>query len=244
MSDTFVLQPPIPFLLENNEEWLIFLAVSAASSTGDRAPIDWERATSLLAASASRTVGVASKIIDRSEIDPMLRMSVIDVVAELESDESLELLYEQTVRPLGDRDPQGGCEQSVDVEAMVAMAAIEGLVRLAARGNDLAVDRLVEVVARQPHVAIAEIAARAVVDARPDQRDEMVKLLGAAAGVLDVRPAKLEDMLIDPELDHPARKPDRRFTGPKPKLIDPDGDQTPPGPQTPCSCWKTDRGGS
>ena len=215
-GDQFILQEPTPPPLEDKADWALQQAVRALHSLDERAPAEYRMAVSVLSDDPSGALAAAERALEHAETDPMLRWSVVNVIGGMRSDDTVSFLHRQSVRDLGEFQPEGGCEQPVDVEILVAVMAVEGLQGLAENGNKDAIDALVDVITRQPERAVRDAAVRAAIAARPKLAEKLAEVLGNDRGLLDTRAATAVDLTADPDLDDPEGRRERHITEPKP----------------------------
>jgi hypothetical protein len=216
-GDRLNLLPP-PRRPNGDAEWLIARAVSAMHHPDGSK--DLERAESLLGRDVGSAVRAARRILDWAESDPLLRWSVVRVIASLGHDDTVDLLHEQAVRRIDMTADGAGCGRPEDAELLVAVMAVEGLGEQASRGSKPAIDALIDVMDRQSAISVRRAAGAAAVAAEPGRRDYVTSRMGDAAGLLDTRAARADDFHLDPRSDPDFDTRPKRFTGPKPLLAE------------------------
>jgi hypothetical protein len=138
--------------------------------------------------------------------DHQLHWSLYYLVAELEAPELAPLLVESAVRDLPEITAETPCESVDEDRALVAVMAVEGLERLASKDADGAVGSLLEVVERQPNVAVRQAAIQALLGIRPQAAKEIGRVLPDDQGhLVELRRVGVEQVTALPERATPGR---------------------------------------
>jgi hypothetical protein len=224
--DFFEDRGPVSQPVDNETAWLLGQGIRTmhlAEEQGDR---EYSHVIRLLRADAHAAATVADIWIEAARDDPLLRWSLLYLLAEIEDTACLDVLRRQAMRQLPERvGEEGGCEQASDYEELVAVMAIEGLGRLAKAGTSEAVDALMQVVGRQDRKALRQPAAAAVLAARMGLRERVAELLPEDERyVLDLREATEADFYLELAHEDRDRKPNRREARPKLPLVRRDTD--------------------
>lgn len=128
------------------------------------------------------------------------------VLADLELLELSPMLVDAAVRDLPEITEASGCETVEADEVLVAAMAVEGLERLARKEPEAGIGALIEVVERQPHVAIRTAAVQAILSVRPGAEPEIARLLpDDQLYVLEARRVSVEQLSASPERETPKR---------------------------------------
>lgn len=128
------------------------------------------------------------------------------VLADLESPGLAPMLVDAAVRDLPEIIEATGCETVEIDEVLVAAMAVEGLERLARKEPEAGIGALMEVVERQPHVAVRTAAVQAILSVRPGAESEVARLLpDDQLFVLEARRVPVEQLSPIPERATPKR---------------------------------------
>jgi hypothetical protein len=220
-SDTLTVRESPGAPGDDETTWLLGQCIRLAHSAGQRSHDEYRNVIRLLLRDPRAAVVAVDRWIEAAPHDPMLRWSLLYVLAELEDGACLELLERQALRQMPERlRRQGVCEQSADYEELVAVMAIEGVVRLAAAGDTDAVQALLRIITRQDRRSLRRPAAVGLVSVLPEFRQRVKELLPESEHyVLDLRPATPEDFRIAITEEDLRRNPNRRESKPKPPLL-------------------------
>jgi hypothetical protein len=116
------------------------------------------------------------------------------------------LLVDAAVRDLPEITQATACEAVEDDRILVSEMAVEGLERLTRKEPEAAIAALMEVVERQPHVAVRTAAVQAILSVRPDAEAEVARLLpDDQLYVLQARRVAVEQLSATPERVTPKR---------------------------------------
>lgn len=217
-GDTFSVSPPRRGEARDRAEWGLMYAIR--SLHGINASTEYEMALSLLNDDMGAALLAAQRAADSADHDPMLRWSIATVLGATRNLDAASFLHGYAVRELGERHPKGGCEQPIDAEALVAVAAVEGLMALLSSGPEQVTELLFDVIARQQHRPVREAAARGLVIERPEVFGVVAESLGEDRYWLDLRAAVVEDLTLAADPENPDRGKERRLAGQKPASCD------------------------
>jgi hypothetical protein len=217
-GDTFKLSRLPRRELADRAEWALLGAVQSMHSVG--ADTEYEMQLSVLRDDVRMAVGAAQRTIQTASSDPMLRWSVVSAIAATGHPEVIAFLHDSAVREIGERDPKGGCEQRIDAEILVQIAAVEGLVGLLSIDPETVTEVLLNIITLQRQRPVRESAARGLVAARPATRGIVEEALGDDRYWLNLKSAVADDLTVNPDLNNPRRETTRRLAGPKPLSCD------------------------
>jgi hypothetical protein len=145
--------------------------------------------------------------------DHNLHWTLYYMLADLEMPELAPMLVDAASRDLPEITDTTACETIDDDKILVAMMAVEGLERIASQEPEAAMSALMEVVERQPHVAVRTAAVQAILQVRPDADRDVAGLLpDDQLFMLEARRAPVEQLSATPERSVPKRSSRR---GPK-----------------------------
>lgn len=138
--------------------------------------------------------------------DHNLHWTLLYVLADLELFELTPMLIDAAVRDLPEITEAAGCETIETDEILVSAMAVEGLERLARKEPDPGIGALMEVVERQPHVAVRTAAVQAILSVRPDAESDIARLLpDDQLFLLEARRVHVEQLSATPERATPKR---------------------------------------
>jgi hypothetical protein len=156
-------------------------------------------------------VRVGIEALERSSPnDHLLHWSLYFLAAGLEAPELAPMLVESAVRELPDVTADTPCESVDEDRVLVAMMAVEGIERLSIKDADTAMGALLEVVERQPNIAVRAAAVQALVGIRPDAVKEIGQMLpDDQAHLVEQRRVGAEQVTALPERTTPGRSIER-----------------------------------
>jgi hypothetical protein len=186
--------------------WLIGQAVKYMHADDEEGRQSYQRATELLARDSSVTEAAAGLLKEVQNGDPMLRWSLLYVLADAAPAGVGELLTAVAISPLpaANRDSQA-CESPRDLELLVRTMAIEGLAQVADRnGAELTQRQLVSVLERQTDPTLRIEAAKALMRVAPGSADLIRKILPEELHfAIDLRKARETDLHVEAKFDKP-----------------------------------------
>jgi hypothetical protein len=186
--------------------WLIGQAVKYMHADDDEGRQSYQRATELLAHDSGGTESAARLLKGVQHGDPMLRWSLLYVLADAAPTGVGNLLTDVAVSalPAVNRDSQA-CESPRDLELLVRTMAIEGLAQVADRnGAELTQRQLVSVLERQMEPALRIEAVKALLRIAPASADLIRKILPEELHfAIDLRKAHESDLHVEPKFDTP-----------------------------------------
>lgn len=159
--------------------WLIGQAVKNMHADDDEGRLSYQRATELLAHDKTGTEVAARLLKETQNGDPMLRWSLLYVLADAAPAGVGELLTHvaSEALPTVNRDSRA-CENPRDLELLVRTMAIEGLAQVADRqGMETTQRQLMAVLERQLDPALRIEAVKALMRLAPGSADAIRKVL-------------------------------------------------------------------
>jgi hypothetical protein len=138
--------------------------------------------------------------------DHQLHWSLYHLAAGLEAPELAPMLVESAARDLPEITADTPCESVDEDRVLVAVMAVEGLERLAAKDPETAEKALRDVIERQPNIAVRAAAVQALAGIRPDAVKEIGRVLPEdQAHLVDLRRIGVEQVTAEPERTMPGR---------------------------------------
>lgn len=142
--------------------------------------------------------------------DHNLHWTLHFLLADLEMPELASVFVDTAVRDLPDIDSTTPCEGVEEDRILVATMAVEGLARLTRKEPEAAIAALMEVVERQPNVAVRTAAVQAILSVRPNAEADVARLLPEdQLHVLEARRIPAEQLSALPERATPKRSGQR-----------------------------------
>ena len=184
--------------------WLVGQAVKYMHADDDEGRQSYQRATELLARDKAGTEATARLLKDMADGDPMLRWSILYVLAHAAPTGVGELLTHVAVSalPSANRDTRA-CESPRDLEIMVRTMAIEGLAQVAERnGQETTQRQLMIVLEHQAEPALRIEAVKALLSIAPGSAEMIRKILPQDLHfALDLRKARETDIQVEAKLE-------------------------------------------
>jgi hypothetical protein len=136
------------------------------NTPGEEGEREYARIIRQLREVARDATSTADRWIQSAPGDPMLRWSLLHVLASIQDEACLETLRSQLTRELPQRiQAEDMCEQPADYEEMASVMAIDGLGLLAEESNLDAIDILLDTVANQERRSLRQAAVAALLRA-------------------------------------------------------------------------------
>jgi len=181
-------------------------AVTRLHIADDRAQAEYSEALNELRERPDEVRKAVEALERSSPDDHQLHWSLYYVVSGLERSEFVPTLVEAAVRDLPVITEDTPCESGDEEKILVAVMAAEGLEQLARNEPDAAIGALMEVVERQPNVAVRTAAIQAILSVRPDAVKDIARLLpDDQRHLLELRRTNVEQLSVTPERATPGR---------------------------------------
>lgn len=184
--------------------WLIGQAIKALHAEDDEAEASYRRATELLGQDKAGTEWAARLLKEAYAGDPMLRWSVLHVLADAAPAGAGELLAYAASERMTERDRESrACESPRDMEILVRTMAIEGLTRIAPRqGVEQTQKQLLAVLERQEEPALRIEAVKALLQVAPGSAEMIRKILPEALHfAIDLKRADARELQAEPKFE-------------------------------------------
>lgn len=196
-GDSLTVAEPRKPDVEQRTVWLHFLAVSALHSDDANAAVTHAHAVGLLSEDVDSCLEAAGAILEQSDVDPLLRWSVVNTVGATQHEACVQFLYEQASADFGERNPEA-CGEVRDSEVLVGVMAAEGLASLASLGSDTAVEALIDVVRNQREISIREAAGQPLLSVLKRAEQTPPEDIGAELDRIgSLRALAADDVVID-----------------------------------------------
>lgn len=226
MGDSFAqLRPPI----RPTDPGGLVMQQAVGLLNGD--PEEYRRILEVVRVGLDGVIAATQRWLEDSNLDPMLRWSMLHVLSDVADAGTLGVLHRQAARRLPEhRQEAGVCEQAADIEELVNVMAIEGLGVLARSEVGDAVDALFDVLANQDRRSLRRPALAELISINPDFRDRAADLLpDEDRYLLELRTATEDDVSLVPDERDPRRPPPRRSPD-KPRVVRRDSRRPSPSP--------------
>ena len=193
----------------------VLAAIEAMHFTDERGEAAYQKAVSALREKPDQLRKTVTDLELATPNDHNLHWTLYFLLADLELPDLASMFIDAAVRDLPEVNEATPCEGVEEDRILVATMAVEGLERLAKKDPDAAVAALIEVVERQPNVAVRAAAVQAILSVRPDTEPDIARLLPEdQLHVLEARRVPVEQLSASPERATPKRSGE-----PSPRLL-------------------------